>query len=42
VFNRGLSRFWMQNVPIAGSRYVHPTTPEGTDGKPKTDVEVTT
>lgn len=42
VFNRRLSRFWMQNVPLAGSRYVHQTAPEPTDGEGKTDPEATT
>ncbi len=42
VFNRRLSRFWMQNVPLVGSRYIHPTLPGRTDGEDKTDPEAST
>jgi hypothetical protein len=34
VFNRRLSRFWLQNVPLAGIRYVHPTAPADGEGTP--------
>jgi hypothetical protein len=39
VFNRGLSRFWLQNVPLAGIRYVHPPAPEPAAGEAKPGAE---
>ena len=42
VFNRRLSRFWVQNVPLAGSRYVHHASPEPADGNAKTGQEALT
>ena len=42
VFNRRLSRFWMQNVPPAGSFYAHPAPPGPADGEGKADPEAST